>query len=142
MGTENTVAGGCLCGNVRYTIDRETALSAHHCHCRDCQQTTGSGGTTFVMVPDDGFAAVAGEPKFFAVTGTSGSKVTRGFCADCGCPLYSFVEVAPGMKFVKASSLEDSSWVQPVSSFWTSSCPPWGHVDETIDGSPQNPGSV
>ena len=139
MGSENIVEGGCRCGNVRYTVDRDTVLSAHHCHCRDCQMTTGSGRTTFVMVPDAGLAAVAGEPKFFSVKGTSGTTVTRGFCADCGCPLYSVVEVAPGMKFVKASSLADASWVTPVSSFWTSSAQPWAPADTSIDGFERNP---
>jgi hypothetical protein len=94
---------------------------------------------TFVAVPDAYFKKSQGEVKFYSVTGASGGTVSRGFCPECGSPLYSEVTIMPGVKFIKAGSFDDSSWIAPVSSFWTSSAPPWGHVDTTIQGFQQNP---
>ena len=131
--------GGCHCGAVRFELNRSGVVSAHHCHCRDCQRSTGSSMATFVAVPDPHFKMLQGEVKGHTVTGESGGQVTRSFCPQCGSPVYSEVTIMPGVKFVKAGVLDDSSWVSPVSSFWTSSAQPWGHVDTSIPGFEKNP---
>ncbi len=35
------IAGGCLCGKVRYSANTEPAFVGV-CHCKDCQKFTGS----------------------------------------------------------------------------------------------------
>lgn len=42
--------GSCLCGQYSYEFVREKALSARHCHCRDCQKSTGSGSDHVAMM--------------------------------------------------------------------------------------------
>ena len=37
--SEDQQSGGCLCGKVKYSFNKSEALSAHHCHCKDCQKT-------------------------------------------------------------------------------------------------------
>ena len=110
--------GACLCGNSSYQLDREQVISAHHCHCKDCQKMTGSGKATIVMVPTEALET-QGELKTYTVTGTDGAHVTRGFCPTCGCQTMSYVEEMPASRFVKAGTLEDSSWVTIDSSFWS-----------------------
>ena len=46
----NKVEGGCLCGLVRYNFDKDDVISSHHCHCKDCQKSTGSGKATIVLI--------------------------------------------------------------------------------------------
>jgi len=46
------IAGGCLCGSVRYTSEAEPALVAV-CHCATCQKYTGSAFSLNVGVPSD-----------------------------------------------------------------------------------------
>ncbi len=133
--------GGCLCGAVRFRVQQNAVVSAHHCHCRDCQRATGSSMATFAAVPSPGFTLEKGEVASYTVIGQSGGKVTRLFCPTCGSQLWSEVTVMPGVKFVKAGVFDDPSWVSPVSSFWTSSAQPWGHVDPTIPGFETNPGA-
>ena len=134
----NIVTGGCLCGNFSYQFDRDHVVSSHHCHCKDCQKITGSGKATIVMVPTEGLKT-QGEMKTFTVAGTDGAHVTRGFCSNCGSGLISYLEEMPALRFVKAGSLEDSSWVKVDSSFWSCSAEPWSPVDESALVLDKNP---
>jgi hypothetical protein len=54
-----------------------------------------------------------------------GGKTERSFCSNCGSPLFSIAAVMPDVAFVKAGSLDDSSWVQPAVEAWTQSAQPW-----------------
>ncbi len=137
----NTASGGCICGNFTYRFDRDQVVSAHHCHCRDCQKTTGSGKATIVLIPTD-ILQSEGELKTYTVVGTDGSHVTRGFCPNCGSQLISYVEEMPALRFVKAGSLDDSSWVKVDSSFWSSTAEPWSPVDQGCPSVEKNPGAL
>jgi len=132
--------GGCLCGAVRYSLDRDTVATANHCHCRDCQRSTGGGFVTFVALPESGFELASGDLGAYTVTGDSGGTVTRSFCRACGSALYSQVSVMPGFYFVKAGSLDDASWVKPASSYWVSTAQPWAPAAEGLQGHARNPG--
>lgn len=130
--------GGCLCGNIRYQLDRASVLSAAHCHCTDCQKATGSGKATIVFVPS-GALEMQGECRIYRVVGSDGTHVNRGFCPDCGSPIISYVDEQPGLKFIKAGSLDDPSWVTPEASYWCDSARGWSPVDKELPGFPANP---
>ena len=131
--------GGCLCGNIKYTFDQSKALSAHHCHCTDCQKSTGSGKATILIVPEDDLT-ITGNLKFYSVTGSQGSHINRGFCENCGSPVMSFIEENAGMKFIKAGTLDDSSWLTIASNFWGSTANTWSPADDEIQTFTHNPG--
>jgi hypothetical protein len=38
------LTGGCLCGAIRYTVS-VPITELRMCHCRDCQKSTGTGGS-------------------------------------------------------------------------------------------------
>ena len=137
----NKVEGGCLCGLVRYNFDKDDVISSHHCHCKDCQKSTGSGKATIVFIPSSS-VVIKGEIKFFSVTGKDGGHVNRGFCHECGSPLISFVEEMKEIKFIKAGSLDDSSWIKVKSSFWNTTAENWSPVDDEIDSFTHNPNNL
>jgi len=130
--------GGCLCGEVGYKFNKPDVVSAHHCHCKDCQKSTGSGKATILLIPAESLE-VKGDIKYYSVKGSAGSHISRGFCENCGSPLISFVEENPAIKFVKAGSLDDSSWVSADSNFFSSSANPWSPVDADIHTFTHNP---
>ena len=99
---------------------------------------TGSGKATIVMVPTEALETL-GELKTYTVTGTDGAHVTRGFCPTCGCQTMSYVEEMPAIRFVKAGTLEDSSWVTIDSSYWSCSAQPWSPVDASLPAFEKNP---
>ncbi|MFN7177979.1 GFA family protein [Hyphomonas sp.] len=76
-------SGGCQCGRIRF---RASSLrdNPHVCHCRMCQKATGNFFAALVGVPHTDFQWTRGAPAEFQ----SSEKVRRGFCRDCGTPLY------------------------------------------------------
>ena len=136
--SEGKRTGGCLCGEIRYTFDPSAVISTHHCHCTDCQKSTGAGKATIAFVLEAKLR-IDGTLKYFTVTGTDGGRVSRGFCEECGSPLLSYLEGYDGVKIIKAGSLDDSSWLEVGSNLWTSSARHWSPADESLTGFPQNP---
>jgi hypothetical protein len=55
------IEGGCRCGRVRFRLSEQPWLEAA-CHCRGCQRMTASAFSTTLVVPEGGFAVIAGEP--------------------------------------------------------------------------------
>jgi|TARA_B110000438_G_C15761814_1_gene627650 hypothetical protein len=130
--------GSCLCGNIQYNFNQSKALSAHHCHCIDCQKSTGSGKATIVIIPEDELS-ITGNLKFYSVTGSQGSQINRGFCQNCGSPVISFMKENPGMKFIKAGTLNDSSWLTIASNFWSSTANNWSPIQDEVETFTHNP---
>ena len=120
-------------------LTREKVISAHHCHCKDCQRVTGCGKATILIVPSEDFS-YEGEAARHMTLGTDGGHVWREFCPTCGSQIFSYMEETPHFRFVKAGSLNDSSWVEVSSNFWTCSAEPWSPVDEVLPGVERNPG--
>ena len=131
-------SGGCLCGAVKYEFDKPHLISAHHCHCIDCQKSTGSGKATMFVLPSEAIQ-MEGELKFHSTPTASGRNMSRGFCEECGSPVLSFIEEMPEVKFVKAGSLDDSSWLKIDSNFYSSSAHSWSPIDEDILSFTHNP---
>ena len=72
-------------------------------------------GTAFsvdVGVPKSTIS-IKGQLKTFHDTGDSGQPVERNFCPECGSPIFSDVAVMPELSFIKAHTLDDTSWLDP-----------------------------
>jgi hypothetical protein len=116
--------GGCACGALRYVCSvRPVAMVS--CHCRDCQRAGGAGSAPTVVVPADAFRLLAGEPKVYARTVDSGHTARRGFCGECGSPLFASSSARSEFIGIRAGSLDDPSWFQPEAEVWTASVQPW-----------------
>ena len=138
MSEKQIETGGCLCGNIKYKFNREDVVSAGHCHCKDCQKITGSGKATIVFVPTKSLK-IDNNYKVYSVIGHDGTNVHRGFCPNCGSPIISYVTEQPDLRFIKAGSLDDSSWIKIESSFWSISANKWDPVNDNLPCFKQNP---
>ena len=134
-------SGGCLCGAIKYEFDKSNLISAHHCHCIDCQKSTGSGKSTILLLPAQAIL-MDGELKFYTSTTSSGRNMSRGFCEECGSPVLSFIKEMQEVNFLKAGSLDDSSWLKIDSNFYSSSAHSWSPIDEDILSFTHNPDQV
>ena len=115
--------GGCLCGKIRYTLTAEP-LMCITCHCKNCQRQAGSALSVIIGVPESA-VEVTGELTTYHDTGDSGATVRRQFCNTCGSPIFSLVESPPGLIFVKAGTLDDTTMLKPSFHCYTKSKQDW-----------------
>jgi hypothetical protein len=89
--TDTPHTGGCQCGAVRF---RAAALgdNPHVCYCRMCQKAVGNLFAALVGVRGADLTWTRGMPATFR----SSVHVERGFCRDCGTPLFYRYESADG----------------------------------------------
>lgn len=102
------LSGGCQCGAVRYRITGSLEYP-HLCHCRMCQKASGNYFLPLAFAPGDGLQVTRGEPTWFA----SSDPVRRGFCVQCGTPLFFDTRQSDGVA-VTLGSLDDPSLVPPM----------------------------
>lgn len=129
------LSGGCACGAIRYEAGAEPLLMLN-CHCRDCQRASGSGFAAIVVLPGDA-VKLTGEPRYHAVTGSSGRPVERGFCPACGSPVAVKLGHMPDVFGVHAASLDDPSLFKPAVDLFTASAHAWDHMDPNLPKRPR-----
>lgn len=134
----NKISGGCLCGAVKYSADAEPVMVAI-CHCTHCQKQSGSAFSVNIGVPKGALQFSAGRPATYNDLGSSGQPVYRHFCAACGSPIYSDVQSTAGLDWLKAGTLDDSSWVKPAASIWCDSAQPWVSDPQGVARFPKSP---
>jgi hypothetical protein len=100
--------GGCLCGAVRYRL-ASAPFDAGWCHCRTCQLNSGSPAMAFASVPVDDYVIEQGE----AATVKSSDFGHRGFCRQCGTPLYMRVDHQPETVDFSLATLDDPAAIAP-----------------------------
>ncbi|TCU31098.1 hypothetical protein EV130_101674 [Rhizobium azibense] len=83
MSDQEKWTGGCLCGGCRYEFHGEPPHSGY-CHCNMCKRATGGPFAVLVQARLSDFVWTTGKPSVYR----SSPIATRGFCANCGTPLF------------------------------------------------------
>ena len=99
--------GGCLCGALRY----EAAVSESenwYCHCRMCQKATGSVVSTSALIKKSQLRMLKGTAKFYQ----SSTDFERGFCANCGSPMF-FRPIKEDWIAILSGTLDDPEVAPP-----------------------------
>jgi hypothetical protein len=125
------LAGGCLCGTIRYRISAEPR-SADYCHCRMCRRAAGVPVVARATVAIDAFVWTRGEPASYR----SSPKAERFFCPACGTQLALRDE--QGYLDVTLASLDDPGAVRPSYHIWTSSRIAWFETADDLPRYPEN----
>jgi hypothetical protein len=123
--------GGCACGAIRYECSAEP-IAMINCHCRDCQRSSGTAFSSVVVVPVSAVKLLNSEPKHHAVRAESENIVRRGFCCECGSPLFADSSARSDILAIKAGSLDDPSWFKPTVDIWTASAQPWDYMNPDL----------
>jgi len=129
--------GGCMCRAVRYECSVEP-FATGNCHCRDCQQSSGSAFVPGLFVPQDA-VKIKGEVKYYDVKADSGNTISRGFCPNCGATLFGISTSLPSIIGIRAGSLDDPSWYRPAVDFYTASAQPWDYMNPDLPKFPKQP---
>jgi hypothetical protein len=125
---EQQVSGGCQCGAVRF---HSTAVldNAHLCHCRMCQKAVGNIFAVLVAMPKDCFTWTRGRPASWR----SSANAERGFCANCGTPLF-YNDVTADRIGIMIGALDNPAAFKPVTHDGIEGRMPWfGELDDVPD---------
>jgi hypothetical protein len=128
--SEVRLSGGCQCGAVRYAV-HEAPFQVGVCHCRMCQKASGSPFFATFTVKKASLEWTRGTPGVFK----SSLKMERGFCRDCGTPLFNNW-IANDVIHPATATLDDPRGVAPQFQAGTESRLPW---TDSIPGLPEVP---
>jgi hypothetical protein len=115
--------GGCACGAVRYRLTSDP-LFIHCCHCLNCQRQTGSAFVINLLIETDRVELLAGDPQPVEVPRDDGSSQTIFRCPTCQVAVFSQY-THPGVRFVRAGTLDQPSSVTPDVHIYTRSKLGW-----------------
>ena len=119
--------GGCLCGAVRYRL-ASAPFDAGWCHCRTCQLNSGSPAMAFASVREGDYVIERGE----AATVKSSDFGHRGFCRQCGTPLYMRVDHQPETVDFSLATLDDPGAMAPGFHIFYASRIPWAGAGDDL----------
>jgi hypothetical protein len=123
MSKQPFATGRCLCGAVSYTI-RAEPIGMGQCHCKDCQQASGTGHMSLARFKRDD-VTITGKTASYASTAESGNINTRHFCPTCGSRVYGENSARPGMVNIAVGCLDDHSWFSPQVVVYAKDRPGW-----------------
>jgi hypothetical protein len=132
------IAGGCLCGKVRYSASGDPAFVGI-CHCRDCQKFTGSAFAVVIGVPKPAFS-LQGKVSIYSKTGDTGKSIERQFCPECGSSIADEASALPGVVMISSGTLDDPSWVKPAMQIYCDSAQPWVELGGEMQSFAKMPG--
>jgi hypothetical protein len=133
-------AGGCLCGQVGYSI-HALPLAVNACHCTDCHKLTGATHLLMIVTRSADFRHDRGETHRWRKRADSGRSIAIVRCASCGVRLWHEPLSSPEYVFVAVGTLDDPSWAVPTSHIWTRSALPAARIPDdvwTCDGQPDH----
>ena len=120
MGREEddvALAGGCRCGQCRYTLAYDAVPVTYACHCLDCQTMTGSACTLHALLPAERLS-IEGDIIAWENRNSQGKLTSQRFCATCKTRLYSTNEGRPGTVLLRMGTLDDSMRIVPAVHIW------------------------
>ena len=127
---ELPLEGGCICGQVRYRVEAPQIVLM--CHCRNCQQRTGSAYNTSMLTFRQDFAVTAGETLTRELPGGSGALHRQHFCPQCLARTHTEMLAYPDIINVRAGTLDDPGAAPPIAQIWTSLAQPWGLAPDLL----------
>jgi len=122
----DTRTGGCLCGDVRYTVTGPMR-PVIYCHCRQCRQTSGHH-VAATSAPREAIR-IEGKPVWYA----SSETAKRGFCGRCGSNLFWDGGASSALS-IFAGTLDDAGGLTAAGHIF---CADKGAYYEITDGLPQ-----
>ncbi len=118
-------SGGCACGSARYEVKGEP-IFVNNCHCRQCQQQTGSPSVLNMFVETEQLALLSGETTRHVVKAGSGGDHVIVRCARCGTALWSHYprlgELGAG---VRVGTLDNPADIRPDAVIYTAEKMEW-----------------
>ena len=83
--------GGCICGEVKFTVNLDDKLRVYNCHCIDCRKKVG-GMITIIDLREDAIEVDKTKLGTYEHSGGSGNLIKKHYCKKCTAPILTYVE--------------------------------------------------
>lgn len=136
MAETDVAEGGCLCGAVRYRIERPREAKPLWCHCAMCRKAAGSPAVAWLTVRREHFRSTGQEPVAYA----SSDHAVRSFCGRCGSPITFVSTEEPEHLDVTLGTLDEPERIAPKRHIWIEARLPWLRLDAHLPDVPRDTG--
>jgi len=113
----------CSCGQLT-AVAEGAPVRRSICHCRACQQRTGSAFGLNATWPADQ-VQIEGEARSFTRSSDEGFWSRSSFCPECGSTLYWEIERRPGMISIAVGCFADEAFPEPTVEVYGERRRPW-----------------
>jgi len=125
-----TITGSCLCGGVRFEIDR-AAGPFELCHCARCRKRSGAAALPMIAVGTSDYRLVSGSdwireyvaPILYRPPGYRAS-----FCSRCGSPVPDRDPEGDTIE-IPAGLLDGDPGIRPDKHIFVELTPPWDSIE-------------
>jgi len=131
---ELLLAGGCMCGGVRFEVDRPL-VSAGWCHCTRCQRRTGTPASAQARIVPGSLRLLRGEKIVREYRPDDGFG--KAFCGECGSQLWSRSPDDPEVIAVRLGAFDEDPGIRPGYHQFVAYAAPWASIPD--DGLPRFP---
>ena len=121
--SKGALEGGCICGEVRYRVRQPQVVLM--CHCRNCQQRTGSAYSLSMLTLRPDFEVLSGATLTRDLPGGSGELHRQHVCPDCLTRTHTEMLASPDIINVRPGTLDEPFSVRPIAQLWTRLAHPW-----------------
>ncbi len=129
-----TVRGSCLCGGVRFEVDKPF-IRANHCHCWRCRKHSGTTGCMQTRVWKEQFRLLAGD-DLIEVYG-KGEGAVKAFCRTCGSSLFGGDWPDGKQVSIRLGAFDDDPGIAPQFHTFVDGRPVWDLIHDDL---PRYPG--
>ena len=126
--SDQVLAGGCLCGGVRFELSRPP-LRAGYCHCTRCQRRTGTAVSAQAAADGSHFRVLEGEDLLKAWRHPDGG-FEKLFCRECGAHIMSRDPEDHSRIAIRMSAFDDDPGVRPSYRQFVAYAAPWEPIPD------------
>lgn len=124
------IEGRCRCGEVRYTLAKETLPPAYACHCHICQRWSGSAFSLNMLLAEDQLT-VEGPVETLEIR-TEDRVSSQRVCARCHARIYNTNTRRPGVAVLRAGTLDRSEELECRAHIFTAYRQRWFALPEDV----------
>lgn len=125
--------GSCFCGDVKFVVTGDP-LNVRACHCRDCQQLTGSAFFVRAIFPKSAVSFSGRLSEF-----PTNEDVVHKFCPRCGSQIFAGRRSRPDAMGIALGTFEDLKGLRPTDNIWVSDKQDWVVLGSDTKLHPQSP---
>ncbi len=119
--------GGCICSAIRYSVYGPPAMVSY-CHCDDCRKSSGSVVSVLAGFEREKFKLIHGSTTYFAPS----ADAKRGFCKDCGAPLFFENLNYPENIYIQIGSFDNPEKLPPDRHSWIAERISWHEIKDDL----------